>query len=122
MCLALKYLVGLRQRKLALLALLPLAVMGLDLLPTLAVVLGGHGHQHMDLEWWRNDRTPGLLTTLLFAPHHIAGLVSCIAALTVFACCQHRADENARIYSGDGNVAGANSQPSWGASRARGCW
>ncbi len=84
-CLALRYLLGVRHRAYAVLALLPLSVIGLDLIPTLAIILSHVGHQHMDLEWWHNDRTPGFLTTLFFAPHHIAGLICCFTALSLFA-------------------------------------
>ncbi len=85
--LCLRYLVGLRGfsvRRVALL-LLSLSVIGLDLLrPSLLntyLVLP-------DLEWWREDRTPGFATTILNSPHHIVGLVSCLLAmiLLVEAC------------------------------------
>jgi hypothetical protein len=83
--LSLKYLAGVRTqlRRKCLLVLLPMMVIGLDILPAIAVFLSHSGHPQLDLEWWRGDRTPGLLTALVYAPHHIAGLVSCFVAILV---------------------------------------
>ena len=82
--LCLKYLGGepnsLRRR--ILFVLLPLVTIGLDILPT-ALVFLRHSHPRLDMEWWRIDRTPAFLTTLLYAPHHIGGMVCCLIAFLV---------------------------------------
>lgn len=67
------------QRR-CLLLLLAMLVIGLDILPTLGTYLHHGSNPYLDIEWWHDDRTPGLLTALLYAPHHIAGLVCCFAA------------------------------------------
>ncbi len=81
--LCLKYLLGLRRnlRRLCTLSFLPLLVIGLDVLPTIAILMSHVSHPYLDMEWWRNDRTPALLTTLLYAPHHIGGLICCMVAM-----------------------------------------
>jgi hypothetical protein len=88
--LSLKYLCGerdgLRQRLLFI--LVPLATIGLDILPT-ALVFLRHSHPRLDMEWWRIDRTPAFLTTLLYAPHHIGGLVCCLVAFLVLVEVSH---------------------------------
>ena len=79
--LCLKYLCGDRNsfRRRILFVLVPLVSIGLDILPT-ALVFMRHSHPRLDMEWWRIDRTPAFLTTLLYAPHHIGGLVCCLVA------------------------------------------
>ncbi|MEO6923632.1 MAG: hypothetical protein ABI142_07390, partial [Bryocella sp.] len=67
-------------RRYALLLLLPMLVIGLDILPTLLIFVHHGSHPYLDIEWWHDDRTPGLLTALVYAPHHIAGLVCCFVA------------------------------------------
>lgn len=82
--LCLKYLSGERDslRRRILFILVPLVTIGLDILPT-ALVFLRHSHPRLDMEWWRIDRTPAFLTTLLYAPHHIGGLVCCFVAFLV---------------------------------------
>lgn len=82
--LCLKYLSGERHnlRRRIPFILVPLATIGLDILPT-ALVFLRHSHPRLDMEWWRIDRTPAFLTTLLYAPHHIGGLVCCLVAFLV---------------------------------------
>jgi hypothetical protein len=81
--LCLKYLCGERSlRRRILFILVPLVTIGLDILPT-ALIFLRHSHPRLDMEWWRIDRTPAFLTTLLYAPHHIGGLVCCLFAFLV---------------------------------------
>ncbi len=83
--LTLKYFTAIRenlQRK-CLLLLLPMLVIGLDILPTIAIYLNRSSNPYLDIEWWHADRTPALLTALVYAPHHIGGLVCCFVAYLV---------------------------------------
>jgi len=63
--------------------LLPMLVIGLDILPTLGTYFHHGAYPYIDIEWWHDDRTPGLLSALIYAPHHIAGLVCCFTAFLV---------------------------------------
>jgi hypothetical protein len=62
---------------------LPMLVIGLDILPTIAIFLHRASNPYLDIEWWHADRTPALLTALVYAPHHIGGLVCCFVAYLV---------------------------------------
>ncbi len=55
--------------------LLGSCILGLDLLPWV-FALAVH-RTYPDLQFWLSDRSPGWLHTVLWSPHHIAGLVSC---------------------------------------------
>ena len=83
--LSLKYLVTpggpLRRQCLLLLALC--CVMGLDILPALGGLLTRPIHLYPEIEWWHADRLPSFLGAIIFAPHHIAGMVCCLLAFLV---------------------------------------
>ena len=83
--LTLKYLVGVgdRLRSQCVLVLLPMLAIGLDILPTIGTYLNRSSNPYLDIEWWRPDRTPAFLTALVYAPHHIGGLVCCFVAYLV---------------------------------------
>lgn len=83
--LALKYL-GSRpasSRDQRLLALGLCCVMGIDILPTLAGLLTHPIHLYPEIEWWHDDRIPSFLGAVVFAPHHIAGMVCCLIAFLI---------------------------------------
>jgi len=98
--LALKYFVGIRDnlRNRCLYALLPLTVIGLDILQKLLALRIHSWHPHLDTEWWRSDRTPALLTTLLYAPHHIGGIVCCFVAFFVLVAASDEEDPLATFH------------------------
>jgi len=83
--LTLKYLVGVRERlrSQCVLVLLPTLVIGLDILPAIGTYASRSLHPSLDIEWWTPDRTPAPLTALVYAPHHIGGLVCCFVAYLV---------------------------------------
>ena len=83
--LSLKYLLGLRQnlRSQALVALAILPVMGLDVIPVGLKLLIHRQHPDFEMEWWREDRTPSFISTILYAPHHIAGMAFALGAFLV---------------------------------------
>ena len=75
--LAVKYLSPSRTpvRRQATAALLGAAILGLDLIPVLFSLLN---HRfYADLQFWLDERSPGWLHMVLWAPHHVAGLVGC---------------------------------------------
>ena len=67
---------GRRWPRLAL-ALGLLTVTGLDLLPAIAKFLF-RVPTDADMEWWSPDQVASWLDSLLWVPHHIAGLVCCL--------------------------------------------
>ena len=83
--LALKYFVGVREQlhSRCLMLLMPMLLLGLDILPTIAIYLSRASNPYLDIEWWHADRTPALLTALVYAPHHIGGLVCCVMAYLI---------------------------------------
>ena len=55
-----------------------LAVTGLDIIPT-AILAAIPPHViRADMEWWREDIVTGWVDSLLWVPHHVAGLVACL--------------------------------------------
>ncbi len=63
--------------------LLLCCVMGVDVI---AAVLGYFLHPAVifpEIEWWLDDRVPSFLGALIFAPHHVAGVVCCVVAFLV---------------------------------------
>jgi hypothetical protein len=85
-----------------LILLIPMFVIGLDILPTLGTYLHHGSHPYLDIEWWHDDRTPGLLTALLYAPHHIAGPVSCLVAYLALVVEPRKICPLARLTFGQG--------------------
>ena len=75
--LSLKYLLGIKQnlRRHCLIAFPVLAVMGLDLLPTLALLFSGKLHPYAEIEWWHQDRTPSFLSSAIYAPASPRGIL-----------------------------------------------
>ena len=80
--LALRYLLGIRHAfgRHCVAAVLLLPVIGLDILLVSMRIFVHREHPDFELEWWREDRTPSFLSTILYAPHHIAGMVFALAA------------------------------------------
>jgi hypothetical protein len=58
-------------------ALALLAVTGLDILPVMAMALFGVPTDP-DMEWWSSDKVTSWMDSILWVPHHIAGLVCCL--------------------------------------------
>ncbi|MDR3745346.1 MAG: hypothetical protein P4K80_04365 [Acidobacteriaceae bacterium] len=54
-----------------------LAVTGLDILPTIALALLGMP-TNGDMEWWASDQVTSWVDSMLWVPHHVAGLVCCL--------------------------------------------
>jgi hypothetical protein len=75
---SLKFLTGVRERlgRKVLIACGLLAITGLDILPTTLLYFRYHT-VYQDMEWW-NEQITSWVDTLLWAPHHIAGLVACM--------------------------------------------
>jgi hypothetical protein len=59
-------------------ALALLAVTGLDIIPVTAMAAAGMPVDP-DMEWWSPDKVSSWMDSLLWVPHHIAGLVCCLA-------------------------------------------
>ncbi|HEU5457246.1 MAG TPA: hypothetical protein VFU68_01380, partial [Terracidiphilus sp.] len=72
--------VGARLRKQFLQALLLMTVTGLDLLLIVWMLLAYHVPPPADLEAWSRDGIVSWLHTLLWAPHHMAGMLGCMFA------------------------------------------
>ena len=85
--LALKYLLGIERnlRRSCLLAFPVLAIMGLDLLPTLALLFSRKLHPYAEIEWWHQDRTPSFLSSAIYAPHHLAAFACLLTGLLLLA-------------------------------------
>ena len=70
---------NLRRRLTTAIALL--GVTGLDILPTLLIVAlyasGASGMIFPSVEWW-NEQVDGWIYTMLWEPHHLAGLIACL--------------------------------------------
>lgn len=58
-----------------------LGVTGLDVLAVLGGVFLFRKSLPLDFEWWSRDQITGWIDSLLWVPHHIAGLVCCMLAL-----------------------------------------
>ncbi len=87
--LCLKYFAGVRERwgATCLTVLLAAGVMGLDLIPASLMMLAPDFGVNIEMEWWHPDRSPSWLSSFLYAPHHIAGIASCmIGFLAVVSC------------------------------------
>jgi hypothetical protein len=68
-----------RQQCLA--SLLTACVLGLDIIPATLRLILPYKRVYSDIQLWLNDRSPSWLHLLLWAPHHVAGLVCCILGL-----------------------------------------
>ena len=81
--LMLKYMVGITRnlREHCVAAFAVLAVMGLDLIPTLPLLLVRKLHPYAEIEWWHQDRTPSVLSACLYAPHHLAAFACLLTGL-----------------------------------------
>ena len=77
----LKYFAGInsRLRSRSFIGASLLCVTGLDLIPTALTYLT-HGFVHADMDWWSNTLIPSWVDSLLWTPHHVAGLVTCLFA------------------------------------------
>ena len=53
-----------------------LGVTGLDILPVLALEWSSHSY-YGDMEWW-NDQVSAWVTTALWTPNHLSGLIACL--------------------------------------------
>jgi len=95
--LAVKYLLDITRnlRRLCALSLLALAVMGLDLIPTIRLFVIHRLHPLPEIEWWHQDRTPSFLSCTLYAPHHTAAFASCLTGLLVLFLTVRPAQERA---------------------------
>jgi hypothetical protein len=55
-----------------------LAITGLDLIPSLLILLFPHTKPYADMEWWDPVQMTSWLDSLLWVPHHVAALVACL--------------------------------------------
>lgn len=67
---------GIRRPRLVI-ALGLLTVTGLDILPVIAMALAKMPTDG-DMEWWSADQVSSWLDSVLWVPHHVAGLVCCL--------------------------------------------
>jgi hypothetical protein len=72
--------IGLRRKSLIGIALL--AVTGLDLIPTI-IYFCFNRTIFADMEWWDGQQVTSWFDSLLWVPHHVAGLVACLIAFLV---------------------------------------
>jgi hypothetical protein len=59
-----------------------LAVTGLDIIPTIMVFIAQHEF-YGDMEWWDSAQVTSWIDSLLWVPHHVAGLISCCTGFLV---------------------------------------
>ena len=85
--LALRHLLGFapRSKRAYLWPLLLCCVLGVDIIAALIGYSLRPPAIFPDIEWWLDDRIPSFLGAVIFAPHHIAGVVCCITAFLMFA-------------------------------------
>ena len=70
-----------RLRLTSLLGIALIAITGLDLIPVMILKLGAKGSAPLpDIEWWDPVQVTSWLDALIWVPHHVASLVSCLAA------------------------------------------
>ncbi|MGA8731085.1 MAG: hypothetical protein WB608_20175 [Terracidiphilus sp.] len=72
--------VGTRLRKQFLLAVSLLAVTGLDICVNIVDLFIIHRPPYLDFEWWSRDPIYSWYASVLWVPHHVAGLVCCMFA------------------------------------------
>ncbi len=84
----------LRQRCLLLLGLL--LVLGLDVLPSLLGLALWHIRLRAEIEWWLPDRSPGLISAMLYAPHHVAGAACGLLQLLLLSSLLEEPEEPGR--------------------------
>ncbi len=94
---------GTALRRCSLVAICLFAVTGLDLLPNALHTAVSH-HIYPDMEWW-NEQVASWFGTLLWVPHHIAGLVTCLTGFLVLW--NAALTGNPRRYLAAGVIAGA---------------
>ena len=81
--LCLKHLVGTGRDlpRQCLLALALCCVSGLDVVPSFLGLFTHPMHLYPEIEWWHDDRIPSFLGALVFAPHHIGGMVCALTGM-----------------------------------------
>ena len=80
--LSLRFFLGVRARlqRWTLIGVTLLAVTGLDLIPT-AISWFAQGFVRADMEWWDGTEIPSWIDSILWTPHHVAGLLCCLIGL-----------------------------------------
>lgn len=83
----LKHLAGITTtlRRQCALALGLCCVMGIDIIPAVAGLFQHPLRLAPEIEWWRGDRLPSFLGAVIFAPHHIGGIVCAATGFLVLA-------------------------------------
>jgi hypothetical protein len=71
---------GERLRRQFLTCIWLLGVTGLDIVAVVGIVVYLHRAIPLDLEWWSADQITSWVDSLLWVPHHIAGLLCCMLA------------------------------------------
>ena len=72
-------------RRQCLLALGLCCVMGIDIVPAILGLFQHPLRLAPEIEWWRADRLPSFLGALIFAPHHIGGIVCAATGFLLLA-------------------------------------
>lgn len=95
----LKHVLGLREglRRTSIVGIALLAVTGLDLIPYLIISLKSYAVAHADLEWWDPNQVTSWLASLLWVPHHLAGLIACMASFLLLAQLDERTSPQRRV-------------------------
>jgi hypothetical protein len=102
----LKYFVGVNSRlgKLSGIGACLLCITGLDLIPT-ALTYMTHGFVYADMDWWSNTLVPSWVDSILWTPHHIAGLICCLFAFLLLWHGDLGQDQDALLLDGSENQA-----------------
>ena len=97
--LTLKYMSPLRNniRRQCAVALLVVCVLGLDVIALFIGLLLPRTRLYPSLEFWLDDRSPGWLGALLWAPHHVGGFVFCMTAVLILFLLQREIAWTRRI-------------------------
>ncbi|HWT65799.1 MAG TPA: hypothetical protein VN151_06760, partial [Terracidiphilus sp.] len=92
--------VGERLRRQFLTAVFLFTVTGLDLLVGVAMIFGAGEVPPPDMEAWSKDGIISWLHTLLWAPHHMAGMVLCMFALLLAWTARETRGRELAVHSG----------------------
>jgi hypothetical protein len=74
-------------RRRVMVALGLLSITGLDIIPTVGQdarhLLNRKGEIFASIDWWNNDQVTGWLDSVVWVPHHVAGLIACLTAFLI---------------------------------------
>ena len=96
--------VSFRLGKMSVMGACLLCITGLDLIPTALTYLT-HGFVYADMDWWSNTLVPSWVDSILWTPHHIAGLICCLSAFLLLWHGERGQDQPAPLLEGSENQA-----------------